>query len=117
MHLLLVGWGMWASGLWETLHQMWPEAPIYTAFALPEKWGVHRERMEKWDIRTSWLQKWPFKDRLTSHYSILGPMAFESLDLREYDVVINSTNPYISKAVITHPNQLHIAYIHRTIVD
>lgn len=101
-----------AERVLEVLHEMWPEAPIFTAFVMREKWGPHRSRLEKWDIKTTWMQKLPWKDRLTSHYALLGPMAFESLDLKEYDVVINSTNPYVSKAVITHPNQLHIAYVH-----
>jgi len=37
----------------ETLHQMWPEAPVYTFFHDQRRYG----RLAGWTIRTSYLQR------------------------------------------------------------
>src|SRR5206468_11572624 len=64
-----------------------------------------------WDIRTSFLQKLPMK-RLTHRAALpLYPMAFESFNLSEYDVVISSSSAF-AKGVITQPHTRHISYTH-----
>ena len=101
-----------AERVLETLHEIFPEAPIYTAYFDPEGLGTHGARIKKWEIRVSWLQKIPFASSLVSPFRIFAPMMFESFDLSEYDVVISSCNTYFSKAVITKPEALHLSYIH-----
>lgn len=101
-----------AERVLEALHEIWPEAPIYTAYYNPKLLGPHADRVKKWDIRTSWLQHIPFANQLISPFRIFAPMIFESFDLKEYDLVISSCNTYFSKAVITKPEALHISYIH-----
>lgn len=96
----------------EALHEIFPEAPIFTAYFNPKGLGPHAPRIKKWDIRTSWIQKMPLANRLISPFRIFAPMAFESFDLSEYDIVISSANIYFAKAVITKPQALHISYIH-----
>lgn len=96
----------------EDLHDIFPEAPIYTAYYNPNGLGIHKDRVAKWDIRTSWIQKLPFANKLISPFRIFAPMAFEGFDLNEYDLVISSSAVYFAKAVITKPETLHIAYIH-----
>lgn len=96
----------------EDLHEIFPEAPIYTAYYKPEGLGIHKQRVAKWDIRTSWIQKLPLANKLISPLRVFAPMAFESFDLSPYDVVISSSAIYFAKAVITKPETLHIAYIH-----
>ncbi len=101
-----------AERVLESLHQIFPEAPIYTAYFDIEGFGPHKERIKKWDIHTSWLQKVPFAGKLISPFRIFAPMIFESFDLKNYDVVMSSCNIYFAKAVITKPETLHISYIH-----
>lgn len=101
-----------AEKVLEDLHEIFPEAPIYTAYYNPEGLGIHKDKVAKWDIRTSFVQKLPFANKLISPFRIFAPMAFESFDLNEYDVVISSSAVYFAKAVITKPETLHIGYIH-----
>ena len=66
------------------LHEMYPDAPIYTSLLWP---SAIPEYMRKWDIRTSFLQKIPLA---RSHHRTLlplMPLAFEQFDMNEYDVV------------------------------
>lgn len=96
----------------EALHEIFPEAPIYTAYYDPQGLGSHADRIRQWDIRTSWLQKLPGAGRLISPLRIIAPFIFENFDLKNYDVVISSSAIYFAKAVKTNSWQLHIAYIH-----
>lgn len=102
-----------AERVLEALHEIFPDAPVYTAYYNPESLGENGQRFAGWDIRTSWFQKVPFADRLLSPFRLFAPMMFESFDLSEYDVVISSSSAaYLAKAVITKPETLHISYIH-----
>ena len=94
----------------EALHEIFPEAPLYTAYKDLESMGEVGKRFKGWDIRTSVLQRFP--SFLISPFRIFAPMIFERFDLSEYDLVISSCNTYFSKAVITKPSSLHISYIH-----
>ncbi len=102
-----------AERVLEALHEIFPDAPIYTAYYNPESLGENGKRFKGWDIRTSWFQKFPFANQLLSPFRIFGPMMFESFDLSEYDLVISSSSAtHLAKAVITKPETLHISYIH-----
>lgn len=80
-----------AERVLETLHEMFPEAPVYTAFYSPEYLGPHKERLKSWNIKTTWLQYVPFKNKLLSYFRFIAPWVFASIDLSSYDVVITST--------------------------
>ncbi|HCE31330.1 hypothetical protein A2778_01605 [Candidatus Daviesbacteria bacterium RIFCSPHIGHO2_01_FULL_40_24] len=102
-----------AERVLEVLHEIFPQAPLFTAYYNPEKLGENGKRFAGWDIRTSWFQKFPFANRLLSPFRIFGPMMFESFDLSEYDLVISSSSAtHLAKAVITKPETLHLSYIH-----
>lgn len=101
-----------AERVLEALHEIFPKAPIYTAYLNLDELGPFAERIKKWDIRTSWLQHFPFASQLISPFRIFAPMIFESFDLSDYDLVISSCAIYFSKAIITKPEALHISYIH-----
>jgi glycosyltransferase involved in cell wall biosynthesis len=88
------------------LHGMFPEAPIYTSVYDPS--GLP-DFMQGWDVRTSFLQRVPFARRRHQWFLPLMPMAFESFDLREYDLVI-TTNSACAKGVITRPDAVNICY-------
>ena len=111
VHDYLIEYGG-AERVLEALHEMYPDAPIFTAFLDLKSLGPHAKRIKKWDIRTSWLQNFPFGRKLISPFRVFAPSIFESFDLKDYDLIISSCNTYFSKAVITKPESLHISYIH-----
>ncbi len=102
-----------AERVLEVLHEIFPDAPVYTAYVNLDVMGENGKRFKSWDIRPSWFQKFPFANTLLSPFRIFGPMMFESFDLSEYDLVISSSSAtHLAKAVITKPETLHISYIH-----
>lgn len=102
-----------AERVLEVLHEIFPNAPVYTAYVNLELMGENGKRFKDWDIRPSWFQKFPFANQLLSPFRIFGPMMFESFDLFEYNLVISSSSAtHLAKAVITKPETLHISYIH-----
>jgi glycosyltransferase involved in cell wall biosynthesis len=89
------------------LHEMYPDAPIYTSLLWP---SAIPEYMRNWDIRTSFLQKIPLA---RSHHRALlplMPLAFEQFDMSEYDVVLTTAHA-CAKGVITGPDTTNICYI------
>ncbi len=91
--------------LWQ-LHQLYPEAPIYTSVHDPERTPKFKDA----EINTSFLQHWPWAQTKHQLYSRLRPMAFESFDFSDYDLVISTTSAE-SKGVITSPGTTHICYL------
>ncbi|MDA1079140.1 MAG: glycosyltransferase [bacterium] len=100
-----------AERVLEALHELYPEAPVFTAFVDREQLGLHWQRFADWDIRTTWLTKIPGYKLLFSPLRIWAPNYFKSLDLSAFDVVISSSNAYFAKAVRV-PNGKHICYCH-----
>lgn len=96
----------------EALHELYPDAPLYVAFADKKAMGMHWQRFADWDIRQSWLSRVPFIYRLFSPLRVLAPAAFHSFDLSEYDVVISSSNAYFAKAVRVKKPAKHLCYCH-----
>jgi glycosyltransferase involved in cell wall biosynthesis len=109
-HDFLVEYGG-AERVLEALHEIFPKAPVYTAFYDPESLGPHAGKFKNWDIRTSWGTRLPFWRRLISPYRIFSKSFFQSFDLSGFDVVISSSNAYLAKAVKV-PNGVHICYCH-----
>ncbi len=99
-----------AERVLEALHELFPESIVYTAYYYPKGLGTFNNIFKDWNIKTSWIQKFP--NKLVSPLRIFAPMAFESFDLSDFDVVISSTSVYFAKAVITKPGSLHLSYIH-----
>ncbi|MDZ7586364.1 MAG: glycosyltransferase, partial [Patescibacteria group bacterium] len=94
----------------EVLAEMFPEAPIYTAFF---RKGEAYERFKNRDIRVSWAHHIPFfSTKLHSPLRFLAPLIWESFDFKGYDLVISSASWYITKGVLTGPETVHISYIH-----
>lgn len=99
----------------EALHELFPDAPVYTAFFDAQALGIHAAKFEGWDIRETWITALPFYKKLFSPYRIFAPAAFESLDLSGYDLVISSTNAYFAKAITTQKGSQqarHLCYCH-----
>lgn len=100
-----------AERVLEALHELYPEAPVYTAFMDEQAMGEHWSRFATWDIRQSVLTRFPLYKYLFSPYRIFAKWAFERLDLSDYDIVISSSNAYFAKAVRA-PKGRHICYCH-----
>ncbi len=102
-----------AERVLEALHELFPNAPVFTAYVNLEMMGENGKRFKNWVIRPSWFQKFPFASKLLSPFRIFAPLMFESFDLSEYDLVVSSSSAtHLSKSVITKPETLHISYIH-----
>src|SRR3990167_612133 len=100
-----------AERVLEALHQLFPKAPIYTAFVDQRALGIHWSKFADWPIRQTWMANIPFIKQLYSPLRVLAASAFASLDLSEFDIVISSSNAYQAKAVRTSGG-IHICYCH-----
>lgn len=85
------------------LHEMFPDAPVYTSVYDPEAAPWAKEL----DIRTSFIQKIPIARPHHEFFALLMPMAFESFDLSKFDLVISLTSE-AAKGIITKPGTKHI---------
>jgi glycosyltransferase involved in cell wall biosynthesis len=90
----------------EVLHDMWPQAPVYTSVYLPEAMPA---AYRAWDVRTSFMQRLPGLRTQFQKYLPLFPLAFEQFDFSGYDLVIDNSSAF-SYGVITGPETLHISY-------
>lgn len=89
------------------LHEMFPEAVFYTS--------VYDSGKASWakdfSIVTSFMQKLPRFIRRSRILSVpLYPLAFESFDFREFDLVISVSSSF-AKSVITQTSTKHICYL------
>ncbi len=108
VHDFLTYWGG-AEQVLMSFHRMWPEAPIYTL--LYDKKFV-KEHFPDARIRGSFLQKFPAFLRNRKKYLLpFMPTAPETLDLRDFDLVISSSNSF-AKGIITRSQTRHICYCH-----
>ncbi len=88
------------------LHEIWPEAPLFTAVYSPRRAGWARIFPR---VIPSFLNYLPLARVHHELYPWLTPLAFESFDFSGYDVVISVTSAE-AKAVITRPATLHLCY-------
>ncbi len=102
-----------AERVLETLHEIWPKAPVFTTVYLPEFLGPHRDRFDGWDIRTSWLQNIPFIEKLISPARLLTPWVFDNFDLSGFDlVIVSATGAYFPNLLVRKPETVHVCYCH-----
>jgi len=88
------------------LHELFPNAPLYTSVYNP-KAALWAKVFPK--VVPSFLNYIPFAKDKHEHFAYLMPLAFESLDFSEYDLVISVTSE-AAKGIITKPKTLHICY-------
>ncbi len=98
-------WGG-AERVLTALHEIFPEAPLFTA--------VYSSKKAKWAkifplVIPSFLQKIPLMQDKHEFLGTLTPLAFESFDFSEYDLVISVTSE-AAKGIITKPGTRHICY-------
>ncbi len=90
------------------LHDLYPDAPVYTSFYDPQRVDPSFRWME---IRPSWMQRLPLVTRYHQPFLPLYPLAFERLDLGEYDLVLSSSSAF-AKGINVRADALHICYCH-----
>lgn len=83
----------------EAMHEIWPDAPVYTSFVDWKSLGIHAGRFKNWDIRPSWVQHNWLVRKFHSPLRFLAPDVWESFDLSGYDVVITSSGWFMCRGV------------------
>lgn len=88
------------------LHELFPEAPIYTSVYDPKKapWAKVFPK-----VITSFIQEIPILRRAHEVFGWLTPIAFEQFDFSEYDLVVSVTSE-AAKGIITKPGTKHVCY-------
>lgn len=104
VHDWLVGGG--AERVVQALHEMFPDAPIYTSYATNE-W---QQRLDG-KVITGFLQHWPFS-KLRKFVGVLRIWWFSRLDFSAYDLVISSTGNGEAFGIKTFGKTKHICYCH-----
>jgi len=88
------------------LHEMWPEAPVYTLVYDAEAMGPC---FADWDIRTSFLQRTPGGVKHYQKLFALMPAAVEHLRLQEYDLLISDSSAWV-KSARQRTDAVHVCY-------
>jgi len=99
-----------AEGVLKTLSEIWPQAPIYTAFC--DKDSTAGRAFADKKIIESWLApliKWK---NLYSPLRFLAPAIWRSFDFSEYDLVITSASWYITRGFKVGPKTKVFCYCH-----
>ncbi len=91
------------------LHEIFPEAPIYTVFCVKNSSAgrVFKDIV----VMESWFGKLPFADRLISPLRFLLPVIWKSFDFKNYDLVISSASWAITKGFASGKTK-EICYCH-----
>jgi glycosyltransferase involved in cell wall biosynthesis len=108
VHDFLLSYGG-AERVIEQVHEIYPTAPIYTLRYNAEK--MHH-KMDGWDIRSSFVDNIPVvKDKGHTLAMSLYPLAIESFDFKEFDIVLSFSSTF-AHGIITQPKTTHICYYH-----
>lgn len=102
VHDWLVGGG--AERVVEELHELYPDAPIYTSYCTPE-W---RKRLDN-KVVTGWLQHF---GKVRKFIPVLRIWWFTHLDFTDFDLVISSSGNGEAFGIKTPNNTLHVNYCH-----
>lgn len=94
-----------AERVLEALHEVWPDAPLFTSVYDPSgaPWAT------SYTVIPSFLNNIPLARSHHELFPWLTPFAFESFRFDDYDVVISITSAE-AKDIITKPDTLHICY-------
>src|SRR3989344_566689 len=99
-----------AERVLSVLHEMFPEAPIYTAFLPPGSTAAKAFKGAK--IVTSWADLLIRNFNLYSPLRFLIPAIWESFDFSKFDVVILSSSGYITKFLRKSRGPRVLCYCH-----
>lgn len=97
-----------AERLLEVMHDLAPEAPVYTSMYDPDRMPA---AYRSWDIRTTWMDRLPGITASHQRYLPAYPLAFDRLRVPGCDLVLSSSSAF-AKAVRPPAGAAHVAYIH-----
>ena len=109
VHDDLVQWGG-AERVLLAISEAFPDAPIFTS-VYDYKNPLLKKFFHQKKIITSFIQKFPGWGMFYKQLLPLYPLAFESFDFSDFDLVISQTTRS-AKAIITKPETKHICYCH-----
>ncbi len=95
-----------AERVLEVLHDLFPDAPVYTSIFDPK---AMPPEYRNWKIITSFMQTLPGVTRRHQWYLPLYPLAFDSFDLAEYDLVISVSSGFCH-GVLVRADACHLNY-------
>lgn len=90
----------------EVLCELFPNAPIYTLLHVK---GTMSPLIESREIHTSFIQRFPFVERKYRMYLPVFPLAIQSFDFSQFDVLISMSH-CVAKGAIPRPGALHLCY-------
>ncbi len=90
------------------LQELFPQAPTFVL--IYDKNKRQRFYNDK-DIRATFLQRMPYIEKKYQWYLPLMSTAIESLDLKDFDVVLSSSSSF-AKGIICKPSATHVCYCH-----
>ena len=85
----------------DELHAIFPSSTLVSTVDIHDRPG----------IVTSWLRHLPITEKNHRLFFLLFPLAVETLELTEYDLIISSTSGY-AKGVRKRKDAVHICYCH-----
>ena len=92
----------------EAITELFPYAELFTLYYTP---GKVSPKIEGHKIHSSFLNRLPLAKRFYRYTLPLMPLAIESFDLTDFDLVISSSH-CVAKGIIPSPDALHICYCH-----
>ncbi len=95
-----------------TLHEIYPNAPVFVSVFNKKKLGKFSENFEKMDIRVSWFDYLPYASKLISPLRFLLPLIWGGFDLSEFDLIIDSSSWAVTRGFKTRKEQIEICYCH-----
>ncbi len=99
-----------AERVLEALHEIWPKAPIYTAFC--DENATAGKAFARKKIIESWLAPLIKYKNLHSPLRFLAPAIWRSFDFTDYDVVVASSSWYITRGFKVSPKTKVFCYCH-----
>lgn len=100
-----------AERVLEALSEIYPYAPIYTAFCDTSSTAYEHFKNKK--IISSWFNLIPFASKLASPLRFLTPLIWGGFDFSKYDIVISSSSWYINKGYKKDKDKfVEICYCH-----
>ena len=99
-----------AERVLKTLSEMYPDAPIYTAFRV--RGSAADREFEGREIRESFLSPLLKIWKLYSPLRFLIPVIWKSFDLSDYDMVITSSSWYVTRGFKVGKNTKVVCYCH-----
>jgi glycosyltransferase involved in cell wall biosynthesis len=90
------------------LLDLFPQAELFTSVYDPEPWPA---AITQRPVHPSYLNRVPRARKVYRWLLPLMNLAFESFDLKDFDLVISSSHAF-AKNVVTRPDTLHVCYCH-----